>query len=370
MKIDRVELKRVKMTMREPFETSFGVELDKEFFLALVYSDGAFGIGECGAANDPFYLEETNASVYYVLKEFLIPRMLKFDFQSPWDAVEAFRQVRGNQMAKAMLDAALWDLFAKTEGTPLFRYIGGTKTEVAVGISVGIKPTIEALVEKVRGYVDAGYKRVKVKIKPGYDLVPLRALREVFPDLPLMADANSAYSLDDLDLLRHLDDFDLTMIEQPLNYDDVYQHSILAKEIATPICLDESIRSLGDLEEAYALGACSIVNLKMPRVGGISESLKIEKFCREHKMGLWCGGLLEAGVGRAFNVALTTLDGFNMPGDTAPSARYFEKDIINPEVVFSSAGTIAAWELPGVGCQIDNEALDKFIVASETFEAE
>ena len=367
MKIDRVELQRVKMTMREPFETSFGVELEKDFFLARIYSDGVFGIGECGASNDPFYLEETNASVYYVLKEFLIPRILNFDFKSPWDLEGVFRPVRGNYMAKAVLEAAIWDLFAKSEAQPLARYIGGTKTEIEVGISVGIQPSINSLVEKVRGYVDAGYKRVKVKIKPGYDLEPLSALREAFPDIPLMADANSAYSIEDLKLLRHLDDFDLTMIEQPLGYDDIYQHSLLAKEIATPICLDECIHKLGDLEEAYALGACSIVNLKMPRVGGFSESIKIENFCKEHAIGLWCGGLLEAGIGRAFNVALTTLAGFNMPGDTAPSNRYFEKDIIDPEVIFSSPGMISASELPGVGCHIDEEALGKFVVFSETF---
>ena len=367
MKIDRVVLQRVKMTMREPFETSFGIELVKEFFLVRIYSDGIMGIGECGASNEPFYLEETNASVHYVLKEFLIPRIFNFDFKSPWELGEVFRPVRGNYMAKSVLDAAIWDLFAKSADAPLFRYIGGTRTQIEVGISVGIQSSINGLVEKVRGYVDAGYKRVKVKIKPGYDLKPLGALREEFPELPLMADANSAYGFEDLSLLKQLDDFGLGMIEQPLGYDDIYQHSLLAKEIATPICLDESIRNIGDLQEAYALGACSIVNLKMPRVGGISESIKIENFCKENSMGLWCGGLLEAGIGRAFNVALTTLAGFNMPGDTAPSHRYFDKDIIDPEVIFSSPGMIAASELPGVGCHVDESTLDRFVVFSETF---
>ncbi|NNN16144.1 MAG: o-succinylbenzoate synthase [Acidimicrobiaceae bacterium] len=365
--MERVELHRLRMPMKEPFETSFGVEYDKSVLIVAIHGGGFVGLGECGAADDPFYLEETNASAEYIITHFLVPMLLSTEFDSPEEFVRSIAHIRRNEMAKAAVEAAIWDLFSRSRGTPLYRMIGGTKIEIPVGISVGIQPTIDQLVSKVAGYLEQGYKRIKIKIKPGKEVDQVKALRTTLGDFPLMADANSAYCLEDAELLGSLDRYNLMMIEQPLAYDDLIDHAELAKKISTPICLDESIRSLSHLDAAVRLGSCQIVNLKMPRVGGVLESIKIANFCAGAGLDLWCGGLLETGVGRAFNLAITSLDAFTLPGDTAPSERYFVRDIVDRPAEFSSPGIISLSERPGVGVDFDPSTLQDYLVASTSF---
>jgi len=314
-----------------------------------VSADGLTGYGECVADADPFYLPETNGTVLHVLRDFLIPLALRLDFAHPRELQRAFARVRGHEMAKAALEMAAFELQARREGAPLWRVLGGRGGEVASGVSVGLQATDPAVLEKVETEVAAGYRRVKVKIKPGRDRLLVAALRARFPTLPLMVDANSAYTLADLPLFRELDAFDLMMVEQPLAWDDIVDHAALQREIRTPVCLDESIRSADDARRALDLGACRIVNVKVGRVGGFAAALAVHDTCRSRGVPVWCGGMLESGIGRLANVHLQTLPGFTLPGDTAASARYFEEDLIEPPVVVSNEGTIAVPEGPGIG---------------------
>jgi O-succinylbenzoate synthase len=353
--------------MVEPFTTSFGTEAVKNVILAFVTSGDRVGVGECGASEAPFYSEETNASVADILQRYVVPTLLGRSFESPWEISPLFSGIRLNEMAKATIETAIWDLFAQGAGTSLAAYLGGSKSEIPVGISVGIQPSLDALVAKVDQYREAGYQRIKIKIKPGYDVEPVRALRESFPNMPLMVDANSAYGLGDVELLQRLDPFDLMMIEQPLGAGDLIDHAELANQLATPICLDESIRSVDDLRRAHKVGACTVVNLKIARVGGLAEALRIERFCRENGLDLWCGGLLETGVGRLYNIALTSLDGFTLPGDTAPSARYFDRDVLLEPVVFSRPGYLSVPQGLGAGAALDTDRLGEITVSSKTY---
>jgi O-succinylbenzoate synthase len=314
-----------------------------------VSADGLTGYGECVADADPFYLPETNGTVLHVLRDFLIPLALRLDFAHPRELHRAFARVRGHEMAKAALEMAAFELHARREGAPLWRVLGGRGGEVASGVSVGLQDRDAAVLEKVETEVAAGYRRVKVKIKPGRDRLLVAALRARFPTLPLMVDANSAYTLADLPLFRELDGFDLMMVEQPLAWDDIVDHAALQREIRTPVCLDESIRSADDARRALDLGACRIVNVKVGRVGGFAAALAVHDTCRARGVPVWCGGMLESGIGRLANVHLQTLPGFTLPGDTAASARYFEEDLIEPPVVVSKEGTIAVPEGPGIG---------------------
>ncbi|MFS0673990.1 o-succinylbenzoate synthase [Ornithinibacillus sp. 179-J 7C1 HS] len=351
---------RLNMRMVDPFATSFGTMQDKEFFLVeAVDINGNRGFGEGVAFPIPWYTEETVKSNLNIIEDFLIPILRDNEIQHPNEVFPLFGRLRGNNMAKAAIEGAVWDLFAKREGISLAQALGGEKTEIDVGISIGIQPTIDELLKKIAGFLDQGYKRIKLKIKPGHDVDMLREVRKAFPDTPIMADANSAYTLDDIHMLKQLDDLNLLMIEQPLQHYDIIDHAKLQKELHTPICLDESIHSLYDAEKAIELGSCKIINIKVGRVGGLSESIKIHDYCKVHGIPVWCGGMLEAGVGRAHNVAITTLSNFVLPGDTAGSSRYWEKDIIKPEVVVEN-GVIKVPTSPGIGYEIDEAALEEF----------
>jgi o-succinylbenzoate synthase len=358
--LKKIILHRLTMRMIDPFATSFGTMQDKEFFIIeALDTDGNRGFGESVSFPIPWYTEETVKSNKDIIEDFLIPILRENEIEHPNEVFPLFGRLRGNNMAKAAIEGAIWDLYAKREGIPLATALGGEKTEIDVGISIGIQPTIDELLKKIEGFLSQGYKRIKLKIKPGHDVDMLREVRKAFPTTPIMADANSAYTLDDIAMLKQLDDLNLLMIEQPLQHNDIIDHAKLQKEIQTPICLDESIHSLYDAQKAIELGSCKIINIKVGRVGGLSESIKIHDYCKEHGIPVWCGGMLEAGVGRAHNVAITTLSNFVLPGDTAGSSRYWEKDIIKPEVVVED-GVIKVPTSPGIGYEIDEEALEEF----------
>jgi O-succinylbenzoate synthase len=276
------------------------------------------------------------------------------------------KPVRGHRMAKATIETACWDLEAKSAGVPLWKHLGGTRTEVSSGVSIGIQDTPEILLEKIRKEVDAGYQRIKIKIKPGWDLNIVERVRKEFPDIRLMGDANSAYKLSDVALFQQLDQFNLMMLEQPLAHDDIFDHATLQRQIKTPVCLDESIRSAEDASHAICLGSCKIINVKLGRVGGHSEAKRIEKITRDNEIPIWCGGMLESGIGRAHNIAMSTLAGFTLPGDVSASARYWEEDIIEPPVKVSPRGTIKVPESPGIGFEINLPHIDALTVRKET----
>jgi len=369
MRIDRVEVRRLDMEMKEPFETSFGVEQRKSFLLVRVASGSSEGWGESVAGDAPLYSEETTETCAHMLRDFLIPALLGQEIAHPDEAHRLWAFVRGNNMAKAVLDGALWDLYARQEGRSLARVLGGVKKKVPVGISLGIEARIEDLLEKIALRLEQGYRRIKVKIKPGWDLQVMEAIRKRFGEIALMADANSAYSLSDLDRLKALDDFGLTMIEQPLAYHDISEHAKLQRELRTPICLDESIHSAADAQTAIELGGCRIINLKIGRVGGLTPSRQLHDLCIRHGVPLWCGGMLEAGVGRAHNVAVATLAGFALPGDTAASSRYWYEDIIEPEVTVGPDGYITVPTGPGLGYTPILHRIERHTVAREVFKA-
>ncbi len=367
MIIKSVELRQVRMPLREPFVTSYGVENDKEFVLVYVETNEVVGVGECVALSAPLYSAETYATAWYMLTRFLIPTVLGKEVVHPSEIRELFAPFRGHRMAKAALETAIWDAYAKTLSEPLFKLIGGQRTEIPVGISIGIQPTISELLNKIESYLKQGYQRFKIKITPvsGYEV--LYAIRRAYPDISLMVDANSAYTLNDIPILKELDDFNLMMIEQPLAYDDLLDHAKLQQVIRTPICLDESLHSLADVKKALELGACQIVNLKIGRVGGLSEAIDIEAICRQHNIPLWCGGMLESGVGRMYNLAVSSLPGFILPGDTGPSSRYFVEDIIDPPVEFIRPGYLSVPDSIGIGTSLRIESINKFTETKEKY---
>ncbi|MFI5007225.1 MAG: o-succinylbenzoate synthase, partial [Solirubrobacterales bacterium] len=352
MKLERIEVRQIRLPLRFPFETSFSRTLAKEFLLVAASADGVTGYGECVADADPYYLPETNGTALHVLRDFLAPLAFTLDIGHPRELLPAFARVRGHEMAKAALEMAVWELVARREGAPLWRALGGRGGTIVTGVSVGLQRDTASLMEKVETEVAAGYRRVKIKIKPGHDRDLVAAIRARFPELPLMVDANSAYALTDLDLFRDLDRFDLMMVEQPLAWDDIVDHASLQRAIRTAVCLDESIHSADDARRALDLGACRIVNIKVGRVGGFTGALAVHDLCRARGIPVWCGGMLESGIGRLANVHLQTLPGFSLPGDTSASARYFEEDLIDPPVVVSKEGTIVVPEGPGIGHQI------------------
>lgn len=364
--LKQIKLHRLKMMLNDPFTTSFGTFQEKEFFIIeMIDEDGIRGYGESVAFSSPWYSEETVETNFHMMKDFLIPLLKKKVIAHPNEVEQIFSPIKRNNMAKSALEGAVWDVYAKQKQIPLAEALGGTKRQIEVGISLGIEPTVKDLLKKVETYVQEGYKRIKIKIKPGYDVDMLREVRRHFPDTPIMADANSAYSLADLEHLRKLDELNLMMIEQPLAHDDIVDHAILQAALRTPVCLDESIHSLEDARKAIELGSCKIINIKIGRVGGLTESKKIHDLAKEKGIDVWCGGMLEAGIGRAHNIALTTLSQFVLPGDTAGSSRYWKKDIIKPEVEVEN-GIIHVPNKPGIGYEMDEEALKEFTVATET----
>jgi O-succinylbenzoate synthase len=349
VRFERVEVRRLGLPLVHPFETSFARTTEKSFLLVSVSAQGTTGYGEAVADDEPYYLPETNATVFHVLRDFLVPLLFTLDLDHPRALLPAFSRIRGHEMAKAALEMAVWELHARLRGAPLSRVLGGEKEKVESGVSIGLQASTDALLDNVAREVAAGYRRIKIKIKPGADRALVAAVRARFPQVPLMVDANSAYTLADTRLFRDLDQERLMMVEQPLAWDDIVDHAALQREIRTAVCLDESIRSPEDARRALDLGACRIVNIKPGRVGGFAASLAVHDLCRARGVPVWCGGMLESGIGRLANVHLQTLPGFTLPGDTAASARYFEEDLVDPPVTVSREGAIAVPAGPGIG---------------------
>jgi o-succinylbenzoate synthase len=355
MKIERIELRVLRLPLVRFFETSFGRVTDKRFLLVRLFADGLEAWGECVAEETPYYSAETTETAWHVITAFLAPRLLAASPAGPHDVFPLFDAVRGHNMAKAALEMACWDLFARAAGVPLSRLVGGVRTRIAAGVSIGIQDSLDALAGTIRTELDAGYRRVKIKIKPGWDVEAVRFVRERFGDIPLMVDANAAYTLDDAPRLAGLDRFDLTMIEQPLDYEDLADHARLQRLIATPVCLDESIRSPRAARDAIDAGACRIINIKPGRLGGFREAIRVHDLCAAHAVPVWHGGMLESGIGRAHNIHLSALPNFTLPGDVAASRRYFAPDLIDPPVDVAADGTIAVPEGPGIGVAVDDE---------------
>jgi O-succinylbenzoate synthase len=365
--IQSIELREIRLPLIHFFETSFGRTTERRILLArLIDADGVEGWGECTAGEGPFYSNEWTETAWTTLSEFLAPMVLGKQIENAGKASSLMKSVRGHRMAKATLENACWDLEAKRAGVPLWKHLGGTRSEVFSGVSIGIQDSPDILLEKIRTEVEAGYQRIKIKIKPGWDLKIVERVRREFPDIRLMGDANSAYKLSDVPLFQQLDQFNLMMLEQPLAHDDIFDHAALQRQINTPVCLDESIRSAEDAIHAITLGSCRIINVKLGRVGGHSEAKRIERIACENEIPIWCGGMLESGIGRAHNIAMSTLAGFTLPGDVSASARYWEEDIIEPPVMVSSRGAIKAPEAPGIGFAVNLPRIEALTVRKET----
>jgi len=368
MKIERIELRRLYVPLKAPFETSFGCLTHRDSVLVTAFSEGLRGYAESVAFSQPFYNEETQVTVWHMLEDFLIPQVLGRSLEAPEGVADWFVGIRRNHMAVSSMEGALWDLHSKSRGISLSAALGGTRTEITVGVSIGIESDITQVLANVERFLAEGYQKIKVKIKPGFDVPLIAAIREKFGlEVPLMADANSAYTLADIPLLRELDAFGLMMIEQPLAHDDLVDHARLQREIHTPVCLDESILTTEDVRKAVELGSCRIINIKIGRVGGLTRAKAIHDLCACHGIPVWCGGMLELGVGRAHNIALASLPNFSITGDTSASNRSFVEDIVTPPIHFSRPGRIAVPVGPGIGYEVQADALEKFTVARKAF---
>ncbi len=360
MKIDSVTLHHLRMPLVSPFETSFGRETDRECILVEIKSEGLTGYGECVATRDPGYNYETTGTAIHILKDFIIPLILEKDVEDAADFQMRVSGIRGHNLAKAGVEMALWDLLGKRDGKSLRELLGGVREKVEVGVSIGIQESAQGLVRSVAGYVGQGYARVKIKIKPGRDVADTSAVRSEFPNLRLQVDANSAYSLDDVEVLRALDKLNLLLIEQPLFEDDIWDHRKLQEQFETPICLDESIVSPRHARYAIEMNACRVINIKAGRLGGLSQAVMVHDLCKAVAMPVWCGGMLETGIGRASNVALATLPNFILPGDISASDRYYARDITNECFALNSDSTIDVPRGAGLGMTINEDALKKF----------
>lgn len=366
MKIDRLELRLLKLPLVHFFETSFGRIHDKHFILVRVDGGGVSGFGECVAEQDPYYSSETNDTVWHIIESFIAPRVLDVEFAHPRDLFPALKAIRGHNMAKAAVEMAAWDLHARQTGVPLWRALGGSRDRIASGVSIGIQDSLAQLAAKVEHEIAAGYRRIKIKIKPGWDLDAVETVRARFSDIPLMVDANAAYTRDDADHLAQLDRYDLMMIEQPLDYDDIGDHALLQRRLNTAICLDESIKTVNIAREAIAAGACRIINIKPGRVGGFAESIRLHDLCAEAGIPVWHGGMLESGIGRAANIHLSTLPNFSLPGDVAASKRYFDPDLIEPPIEVAADGTIAVPQEAGLGVTIRHDRIERVTLRQST----
>lgn len=366
MKIERIELREIRLPLVAPFETSFGVTTQRRIILVKVFSEGLTGWGECTCNEGPFYNHEGTDTAWVVLRDFAGPYTVGQEIAAPEEAIQLTSRIRGNKMARAAIETAIWDLWAKRRGMPLWQLLGGTQEEIPCGVSLGLQDTDAALLKKIETELSAGYQRIKLKIKPGRDYEMVKAVRREHPGIKLTVDANSAYTLNDIEMLRRLDEFDLMLIEQPLAYDDIIDHAELQRQIASPICLDESILSVDDARKALSLGACRIINIKLGRVAGHTEARKIETYCRERNVPVWCGGMLEAGIGRAHNIAMATQAGFVLPGDVSASKRYWTEDIIVPPVEVTPRGTIFRSDAPGIGYEINEARIEQLTVRRET----
>lgn len=362
MRLEQLILRELHMNLVAPFQTSMETTTLRRIFLLEAIVDGVSGWGECVAGETPSYSPETTETAWHILKDHLWPLLRGKQFTTASEVWRLMSGTRGHEMAKGGLEAAIWDAEAKQKRVPLWKLVGGVRDEIASGVSIGVKPSLEELAKVVQLELEAGYQRIKIKIKPGYDIEPVRRLRQEFPSIKLMVDANSAYSLADAQLLRNLDDYYLMMIEQPLGWDDLFAHVQLQKQLSTPICLDECIHTEEQATAAIALGACRIVNIKLGRVGGFTQAKRIHDFCQQHDVPVWCGGMLESGIGRAHNIALSTLPNFTLPGDVTASKRYWTDDIIEPEVTVSKQGTIKVPSAPGIGFEPRLDLIQKLTV--------
>lgn len=358
IEIESVELRTIRLPLKEPFETSFGSIDSRLIFLVSLHARGQTGWGEIVASEEPRYSYETIGTAQHVIRDFLAPAVLSRPVANLADLAARFTGFRGHNMARAGLELAYLDLLARMTGTSLSDLIGGTRTRIPVGVSLGIQTTVEGLLSRVDSYLSQGYQRIKLKIKPGWDIDVVRAVRRAHPKILLSVDANSAYRLDDEKLLKALDEFDLLMIEQPLDHDDLIDHAKLQSALSTPICLDESITGIARARQALELASCRIINIKIGRVGGYSQALAIHDLCYEEGVPVWCGGMLESGIGRAHNIALASLPGFILPGDISASARYFARDLIVPEVTVDKNGTVGVPKGPGLGFDVDMDFID------------
>ena len=369
MKIDAVLLREIRMPLQTPFETSFGLTTERRVLLVEVRADGLRGWGECVAGEHPWYSAETIDTAWHIGRHELAPALLEAEPEHGGRCHDIFRRVRGNRMAKAAFENAVWDLQAQAEGVSLASLLGGSRSVIPCGVSLGIEPRIESLLDRVEVSLDAGYQRIKVKCKPGWDAEMLETIRKRWPSIRLSADANAAYRLKDVEHLAHFDQFDLMMLEQPLWHDDFYFHSMLQSQIETPICLDESIHNRRDALAAIEMGSCRIINIKVGRVGGFSEAIGIHNAAMERGVPVWCGGMLETGIGRSHNIAISSLPNFTLPGDVSASKRFWKDDIIEPEVEVSSAGEITVPTEPGRGFAVREDLVDRLTVRRDEVRA-
>jgi O-succinylbenzoate synthase len=366
MKIEAIEIRELKMDLLHPFETSFGRVTCQHFLLLKVWVDGVAGWSECVADEAPDYSYETVATARHVIEDFIAPLVFSREYGHPTDLLPSLEPIRGHNMAKAAVEMGLWEAYARQQGKPLSTVLGGERREIASGVSLGIQSTVEVLLEKIASELADGYRRIKIKIKPGWDRGVVTRVRERFPDIPLMVDANSAYRLEDLPLFKELDRFQLMMIEQPLAYDDMWDHAKLQREIKTPICLDESVHSPQDARKAIEMGACRVINIKAGRVGGLARAKGVHDAAAELGVPVWCGGMLETGIGRAHNVHLSTLANFTLPGDVAASKRYYPEDLIEPPVELRPDGTIAVPTGAGIGYAVQEDRIARHTLRSLT----
>ena len=357
------------MPLVQFFETSFGRTTERRILLVTVVCDGVEGWGECTAGEDPFYCEESVDTAWLVIAKYLAPALLGRSLERASDCVPLLARVRRHPMAKGAVENALWDAEAQQRNLPLWKMLGGTQRQLPCGVSLGIQDSPERLLDKIATELGAGYRRIKVKVKPAWDVEILRAIRARWPDIQLSCDANSAYTLDDAAHLRRFDDFRLLMIEQPLWSDDIYFHGQLQRQLQTAICLDESIHHARDVEIAAAVNACRIINVKLGRVGGFSSAVEVHDRCRRHGIVNWCGGMLESGIGRAHNIAISTLANFTLPGDVSASRRYWKEDIIDPEVTVTPQGSIEVSDQPGRGFSLKPDLIEKLTVRKEVLRA-
>ena len=368
MRIRKITLREIHLKLLSPFQTSFGTSDLRRILLIEADVDGISAWGESTAGENPFYCYETVETAWLILRDYLWPLVKGREIGSAAEVWDMLAPVRGHNMAKAGLEIAVWDAEAKLKNMPLAKLLGGTRAEIPCGVSIGIQPTTAGLIAKVEEALAAGYQRIKIKIKPGYDLEPVRALRERFPQIRLMVDANSAYRLEDAPLLKALDDFYLIMIEQPLGWDDIYSHAEIQRQLQTPICLDECIHDVENARAAIEIGACKIINIKLGRVGGHASARAIHDLCQARSIPVWCGGMLESGIGRAHNIAMSTLENFSLPGDVSASRRYWAEDIITPEVEVTSRGTIRVPTAAGIGLEPRRDRIEKLTVRREVLE--
>ena len=367
MVIESVILREIRMPLVDFFQTSFGRTINRRIILVEVRSDHISGWGECVAGEGPFFSPETVETAWSILSQFIVPKVLQQTLESAQDLPGRLQKIRGHNMAKASMESALWDLQARQIGLPLWKLLGGTRKKIACGVSIGIQQDVETLLMKIKRELSNGYQRIKIKIQPGWDVDVVRSVRELYPAIPLMVDANAAYDLSCTEHLKKLDQYNLLMIEQPIMHDDLVDHAHLQIQLETPVCLDESIRHSRDARHACELKACQVINVKMGRVGGMTEAKQVHDVCQKFNIPVWCGGMLETGIGRAHNIALSSLENFRFPGDVSASNRYYERDTVQPPIKVSRKGYIKLPNSPGLGYEPDLDWISELTVRSKQF---